>query len=445
MSFPLATQEPDPSRERLDAGIYFAGTVFQRISLFLALPLLLRSLSAAEYGAFGLLQSAVNLLPAVLSLNLPATVTRLYFDGSTEPERRAIATKLTVLSACFGLVGAAVVWLSVAAYRAPAAHVLGLAEGDAVVATTLVLIGSLGSNHLQMGWGIWRAQNLAVRTAAASALSGGLFLTAVVVLATTHRLGVVTAIGAYAGATALVGLSANAVAVAGSLTGEGISYRALGREALRYGLPVLPLLLALWGLGAGGRWIARATLTLDDTGRFTLASQLATMMALVGRSAYEAWAPRSFEMFTSGRAHDARLYLRGRARLTVGVVAILGVVTTVGVAFALPRFAPAYAKVAALFPLMALAPLFDVAYMRYQTELMGLKVTHPIPTYTATTVAVFVALGLGGAKLFGLWGLGAAYVLAYACQWALARRAADRVRLTAAEQGGLLNALTHYE
>src|SRR6202008_2186987 len=51
-------------RERLDAAIYFAGTLFQRLSLFLALPLLLHSLSAAEYGTFGLLQSAVNLLPA---------------------------------------------------------------------------------------------------------------------------------------------------------------------------------------------------------------------------------------------------------------------------------------------------------------------------------------------------------------------------------------------
>ena len=276
-----------PRREHLDAGLYFVGTLFQRISLFLALPLLLRSLSAAQYGAFGLLQSAINLLPAVLSLNLPATVTRLYFDGSTDSERRAIATKLTVLSACLGLLGASVVWLWVDAYPAPAAQVLGLAERDALLATTLVLIGSLGSNHLQMGWGIWRAQNLAVRTATASALSGVLFLAAVGALASTHRLGVVSAIGAYAGATALVGLSANALAVAANLTGEGISYSTLGREALRYGLPVLPLLLALWGLGAGGRWIARATLTLDDTGRFTLASQLATMMALIGRSAYE--------------------------------------------------------------------------------------------------------------------------------------------------------------
>ena len=289
-----------------------------------------------------------------------------------------------------------------------------------------------------MGWGIWRAQNLAVRTATASALSGVLFLAAVGALASTHRLGVVSAIGAYAGATALVGLSANALAVAANLTGEGISYSTLGREALRYGLPVLPLLLALWGLGAGGRWIARATLTLDDTGRFTLASQLATMMALIGRSAYESWAPRSFEMFSSKRVHEAELYLRGRSHLTVGVVAIIGVVTAVGLGFALPRFAPAYAKVAALFPLMALAPLFDVAYMRYQTELMGLKITQPMPMYTATTVAVFVVLGVGGARLFGLWGLAAAYVLAYACQWALARRAVDRVRLTAA-------ALTHYE
>ena len=105
-----------------------------------------------------------------------------------------------------------------------------------------------------------------------------------------------------------------------------------------------------------------------------------------------------------------------------------GVVTAIGIAIALPRFAPAYTGVALLFPVMALAPLFDVACMAYHTELMGLKITGPIATYTAISILVFVASGFVGARLLGLWGLVGAYVLAYACQWILARRAVDRVR-----------------
>jgi O-antigen/teichoic acid export membrane protein len=410
-------------RERLDAAIYFAGTLFQRLSLFLALPLLLRSLSAAEFGTFGLLQSAVNLLPAILTLNLPATATRLFFDGATEAERQTIATRLTVLSGALGLLASAVVWLCANAYRSETARVLGVPEGQVMLATTLVLVGALGSNHLQVAWGLWRAQNRALHTAIAISLAGLLFLAGVAALSATHRLGAVTAIGAYACATALVGITANGLVLQRGPRRGGSSYAALGRDALRYGLPVLPYLFAVWGLGAGGRWIARATLTLEDTGNFTLASQLAIMIGLVGRSAYDAWAPRSFEMFADGRLVDAREYLRARARLTLAVVGTLAVVTAAGFALFVPRFAPSYHRVASLIPIVALAPLFDVAHMSYHTELMGLKVTRPIATYTLTTLLLFVVLGVAGAHLLGLWGLTVAYVLGYAAQWLLAARA----------------------
>ena len=428
MTSPPADHLVGVSRERRDAAFYFSGTLFQRLALFLALPLLLRTLSAAEYGTFGLLQSAVNLLPAILTLNLPATVTRLFFDGTTETERQAIVTRLTVLAGACGLIASALVWLCANEYRSQTASLLGVPEAQAMLATTLVLVGALGSNHLQVAWGVWRAQNRAIQTAIALSLSGLVFLGGIAFLAATHRLDAVTAIGAYACATALVGLIANGLALRMGPTGGGKSYVSLGNEALRYGLPVLPYLFAVWGLGAGGRWIARATLTLEDTGNFTLASQLAIMIGLVGRSAYDAWAPRSFAMFADGRVAEAREYLRTRARLTLAVVGALGVTTALGFALFLPRFAPSYQSVASLIPIVALAPLFDVAHMSYHTELMGLKRTRPIAAYTVTTLVLFVVLGIAGAKLLGLWGLAAAYVLAYAAQWLLAARAVQLVR-----------------
>src|SRR5205807_1752429 len=141
--------------------------------------------STAEYGIFGLLQSAMNLLPAILALNIPATVTRLVFDGTSPPERHAIARRLSVLSAGLGLLASILIWLCAIAFRGATATVLGIPEQDVVVVTTLLLIGVLGSNHLQVAWGVWRAANRAAHTAIANALSGLLFLGAVFVLAAT--------------------------------------------------------------------------------------------------------------------------------------------------------------------------------------------------------------------------------------------------------------------
>jgi O-antigen/teichoic acid export membrane protein len=138
-------------------------------------------------------------------------------------------------------------------------------------------------------------------------------------------------------------------------------------------------------------------------------------------------------MVADQRFAEARGYLRARGRLTLAVVAILGAVMAVGLAFILPRFAPGYASVAALFPLMVLAPLFDVAYMANHTELMGLKITRPMASYTLISIAAFVASGVLGARLLGLWGLAGAYVLAYAIQWLLAGRVVRKVRRGSAE------------
>jgi len=71
--------------------------------------------------------------------------------------------------------------------------------------------------------------------------------------------------------------------------------------------------------------------------------------------------------------------------------------------------------------------------MANHTELMGRKITGPIASYTVISILLFVASGLVGARLLGLWGLVGAYVLAYACQWILAGRAIEQVRRRSAE------------
>jgi O-antigen/teichoic acid export membrane protein len=402
--------------------------LFQRLGLFLALPMLLRALTVAEYGSFGLLQSAVNLLPPILALNVPVTVTRLYFDGTSPEDRGAIATQLSLLSATLSLVLGLLAWVASSVNRTQTAALLGVPTQEVTVATLLVLVGALGSNHLQVAWGIWRAKNQAPYTAVASGLSSLVFVVAIGWLAHTSKLGIMSAIAAYAGATGVVGLAANLLATGLRPTRFGLPSMTLTREALHYGLPLLPYLLALWGLGAGGRWIAHATLSLEDTGRFTLATQLATMIGLVGRSAYDAWSPRSFAMLADGRTQEARAYLDSRGRFTIAGVVALGVVATVAALWVLPRFASGYALAATIFPLVAFAPVFDVACLRYYTELAGLKATRPIAAYTALTIGIFVPLGAAGAALFGLRGLATAYAGSYAIQLLLAVRAVHTTR-----------------
>ena len=75
------------TQERRDVALFVIAAAAQRVGPMLILPLLLAHLTLAEYGRFALVQSAIALLPLLVSLNIPAAITRLYFDAP--PERRA--------------------------------------------------------------------------------------------------------------------------------------------------------------------------------------------------------------------------------------------------------------------------------------------------------------------------------------------------------------------
>ena len=201
-------------------------------------------------------------------------------------------------------------------------------------------------------------------------------------------------------------------------------------DALQYGLPVVPYLLSTWFLAAGGRWIGRATLGLTDVAEFTLASQLAAIINLLGRSAYEAWAPRGFAAFAAGHVADGLAYFRSRASRTLLVTGAAAMATELAIATLIPDFAPSYRPVIILFPMFAVGSLLDVACLLAHNVLMGLKRTRAIGVYTTAGVLSFAILGSVFSWVSGLWGLAAAYVCAYAIQWSLAMRALRALRDT---------------
>jgi O-antigen/teichoic acid export membrane protein len=409
---------------RRDAAVYICATALQRATLFLVLPLLLSRLSIAEYGAFGLLQSIISLFPALLTLNLPATVTRLYFDGPSQTARNRIVAQLSLLALT---IGAIVTGSSIAAVLSAQEWfgvLLGVKPPVAVLAISLALLGAFGSAQLQVAYGIWRAEQRSLVAAGANVGTAVLFLGAAGLLAAMDRLTLVTALGAMGGAFLVGGVLATSLATRWSSIRRGPLHDVF-REAVRYGLPVLPYILGLWVLTAGGRWIARGTLDLEAVAQYTLASQLAYLAGMIGRSAYEAWAPRSYQLIAEGRHAEAMEYLNIQGRRTVTMTVVISILIAVGLYVALSRFAAHYAPAAGLFPVMAIAPVLDVAHLKSHTLLLGLKRTKAIGLYTAFSVGFFIVSGIYLGGTYGLWGVAASYPLAYAVQFTAATMVAN--------------------
>ena len=169
------------------------------------------------------------------------------------------------------------------------------------------------------------------------------------------------------------------------------------RSAAARSIPVLGYTLGIWVLTAGGRWIGRITLELEDVAQFTVATQLAVLLSVLGRCAYEAWSPVVYALHSSGDAQSGQAFLARRAALGVGVM-VIAAMAVMGMAWAfIATFAPHYLPVVPLLPVVLAAPVMDMAHLRHHTSLMASGRLRAIAVYTTGSLAIFAIGGFVGA------------------------------------------------
>ncbi len=253
------------------SAVYASGSSLQRGVALLLLPLVLVAMSPAEYGQLALLTAIAGLASIVLSFGLEAAVTRSYFQlaGDLLERQRYVNTLgvfLLVTPAAAWAVFAVVV-LAAGGERAQTDYlVLALAAAAVNVPATVIPMVIL---RLE---GRLRAYfSLVVSTTVANA-------TLIIVLVVWLRLGV----PGYLSATLLayllmLGLGLHAL---GHRFTRDVS-RAHLTAALAFGLPLVPHLLAHWGLNLSDRVILANSVTRDELGIYNVGYQVAALVGLV--------------------------------------------------------------------------------------------------------------------------------------------------------------------
>ena len=414
------------SREQRDVALFVVAAAAQRLGPVMILPLLLAHLTLAEYGTFGLVQSAIALLPLLVSFNVPAVITRAVFDPPAD-RRAEHAASLVVGTVVTITALSAVVALSAVFALKDIASVLAVDRRGALWLVGTVIVGSAGSAFLQLSYGLWRATLRPVRAVIANLTSSSIVLAIVAYSAARDSLDVFVAATAIAVANFAIGLLSlsRPVLRAGLLSVPRLH---MIRSAVARSIPVLGYTLGMWVLTAGGRWIGLITLQLEDVAHFTAATQLSVLLSVLGRCAYEAWSPVVYAFHSSGDAPAGQAFLARRAALGVGVM-LLAAVAAMGVASAfIATYAPRYMPVVPLLPIVLVAPVMDMAHLRHHTSLMASGRLKAIAGYTTCSLMIFAAGGFIGAARFGLRGLCVAFSSAYLSQWLLASIADRRAR-----------------
>lgn len=378
-----------------------------RAGAFLLLPVYTRFLTTADFGLVSLASSAALLLAMTCRLGLDAAALRMHHELSTV-DRRAMYTTVVVMSSLAALSVAA---LGVVAGLAFVGR--DLMAGVATAGALALAIGAL--NTLQFLPSTWfRATDQTGRYLGVALAAFG----AVVVV--TLALVVVVPLGAVG---SLTGQLAGAVVAAGAAA--VILWRQrpwtlrwdLGREALAFGLPLLPHSMAGWVLNVSDRWLLGLLLgvaavdAIGFIGVYSLGYQLGYAVGLVAISFNAAWLPFLYRL---GRSERASAVLRESTTLAVAgfaaLAAALAILAPELVAWLAP---PAWSQAADVAAVVAMASALNAAGLMVASGIYLDRRTRLVPVLTMAAAAANVGANVILIPLLGIMGAAWATLIAY--------------------------------
>ena len=395
-----------------------AGATLPLIGL-ITLPVFTHVFTTSQYGALEIVVVAAGAVAVVIDLGLGMASQRSYYHYRAEDvsQRKAVIATTAATSIATACLAAALI----IAFSAQVSDLLlGTASYSSLVAVTgLVLpIGVLA----QLGREVMRLTLRPWPFMVSSVLSAVVGATAAIYLVTagTAELQEVQW-GALVGAVlaSIYGI----VVVRGELA---LTYsRSELRVMLRYGLPLVPSGLALWGLALLDRFILEKLDGLDEVGLYGVANRAASVALLAVVAFTTAWGP----FMLSLHADDAEEERRVRARVLVYVAVLFGFVALLLGLFAreaLDIVAPSFEGAANAVGLLALGLACQGVGVVAAAGITIARKTPVLVTYTVAALVVNVALCFALIPSIGQVGAATATLASYGVLAVLQYRGAQR-------------------
>lgn len=280
------------------AGVYLVASVLNASIPFLLLPVLTRYLEPAEYGEIAVFQVWVSLIGALCGLSVHGAANRKYFDYE-DPDREIGE----FIGACVLLLIISTIALAIIAYsfRSIIIEALGIKE----IWLWLAIPVAFSNFLIQLRLGQWQVRKKAAfygsfqisRSLLDMLLS--LVLVVVFTLGVTGRLSGTISAAFIFGSIALISLHSSGL--------FRLNWRPdLMREALKFGVPLIPHILGAFLLLTADRAIISSKLGLSEAGVYMVAAQLAMAMSIMLEAVNKAFSPWLFERLKRDNESEKR-------------------------------------------------------------------------------------------------------------------------------------------
>ena len=385
----------------------------------ITLPVFTHMFSTRQYGALEIVIVAAGAVGVLIDLGLNLAVQRSYYHypaTAVEPRRAVIATAVvtSLLSAC--VVAVPIILLSGTASDL----LFGTRRYSALVGVTALIlpVGVLA----QLMREIMRLTLRPWPYLVSSVLSAGVGAAVGIALVTTGSAELQEVQwGAFAGAV-LAGVYGLAT-VRRELEPTFSRYEL--RVMLRYGLPLVPMGLALWGLSLIDRLILQRLDGLAEVGVYGVANRAASVSLLAVVAFSTAWSP----FMLSLHAEDPEEERRVRARVLTYVAVLFGFVAMLLGLFAreaLDIVAPGFTDASETVGLLALGLACQGVGTVASAGFTIARRTPALAAYTVAALVVNVALCLALIPSLGQVGAAIATLAAYVVLAVLQYRGAQR-------------------
>ena len=283
------------------SAIYGLGGIVSRFVALLLLPLYTRYLTPADYGAVETLVALAAILATILRLGIASAFFRFYFD-STDADHR-----LRVVRTSF--------WFTMTMASIGLAAGLALADqisewlfdtGDRATLVRMAFVLLWAQMNFEQITALFRVEERAVAFTVATLANLVITVAATVVFVVVFDWGATGVIaGNFSGTLAVY---AALLVYRHEQLGLTLD-RPLLRRMNRFGLPLVPSMLALWMLNFGDRFFILKLADASEVGVYSIGSRIASAMVRLLTAFRGAWPAFAFSIEDDDRARRAYSYV----------------------------------------------------------------------------------------------------------------------------------------
>ena len=263
------------------SAIYGLGGLVSRVLAILLLPLYTRYLSPSDYGAIETLVAASAVLVTLLRAGISSAFFRFYFDAEDDAGR----TRVVRTAFWFTMTMSTAALIAGLAVAGPISQLL-FSSGDRAGLVRAAFIGLWAQMNFEQITSLFRVEERSLQFAVASISNVLITIVATIVLVVgfgQHALGVI--VGNFIGTLAVY-----LVLLAYRRYQLGLEFdRRLLREMNRFGLPLVPAAIFLWGINFSDRLFLVRYVGQDEVGLYSIGVRLASAIVFLQFAFRTAW------------------------------------------------------------------------------------------------------------------------------------------------------------